>query len=162
MGFVKTSFSDPHLSKIWDAFWGPSGFADPSGSQNGEPIPIRGQNSATFSRLGSLKLAFLGPLGPKIGQIDWVLTSGRSKFAPPEGKSALGPQILASRGQNQGPGLGSGVPDPRTGLPEGRFGLQRSKMTSGRPKIGLPDLKNRSNFPHFENEKNCPVLFWTT
>merc|ERR1711981_595387 len=107
------------------------------------PIPVRGQNSATFSRLGSLKLAFLGPLDPKIGQITWVLTSSEVKIRSPNGEICLGTTDFGLQRQKSGSWV-SDLGSQTLELASQRADLasQRSKMTSERPKIGLPDLKN--------------------
>ena len=138
----------PWKRVFFDAFYGPSGFADPSGSKNGEPIPIRGQNSATFSRLGSQKLAIWGSLTPNLAKSTGFWPPKEVKIRSPRGEICLGTTdfglsevkirvLISDLGL---PDPRSGVSDPRSGLPEVKFGLPEVKND-------LWETQNRSPRP---------------
>jgi len=113
------------------------------GVQKWRTDPHSGPKLCYLFQAGIPEIGLLGTFGPQ----NWPNRLGfdlweRSKFAPPEGKSVSGPQILASQRQKSGSWV-SDLGSQTLELASQRSNLasQRSKMTSRRPKIGLPDPK---------------------
>ena len=150
----------PRKRGIFDAFLGPSGFADPSGSQNGEPIPSGATTLLPFPGWDPRNWPFR-PNQRRFGLL------GRPKFGPPEGKSVLGTPNLANFGQIRGPWsriwasqtLDRGSPTPNMGSQRPNFGQNwpiRPFWPPGDPHFDLWEVKmtpnlssGRSKIDHF-------------
>ena len=133
------------------------------GVQKWRTDPHSGPKLCYLFQAGIPKIGLLGTSGPQ----NWPNRPGfdlpRGQNSLPRGEICLGTTDFGlPEAQIRVLGLGSGSPRPSNWPPRGQIWPPEVKNDLWETQNRSPRPKNLSNFPHFENEKNCPVLFWTT